>query len=605
MSSRLSGRWWAAFVLVALPFSACNCEEQLYSVGGTLVGTVCDDETGLPLAWKKVRLKTSGADRQADTAMDGTFTIEEVPAGTSTLIVPKDGDDREIQIAIEGGETTTFYDEACRGDPAAGGKGRVEGRVCDRHTGQFVTQGQVQLVLPDGSSIETATDADGAFVLEDVPAGEHVLTIFAVGYQRSFLVQVFPGETTTLDQGNDCRPASATEGFLSGAFCDPETGGPLVGAAVHAVDAIGDEHDDVTDTEGGFLLGPLAEGFVDVLVQRDPDVSFTLQAVVQAGEETVVESPYVCGGQQVGPGNGRIEGRVCAPDGATWLSGAEVYIDLPDGTRISTTTDGDGRYVLEGVPPGTWEMHVVAGSFESVEVVVVDEDETTVVIPDTECAIDQDVKIAVVAGLWDDVRTVLLDVGIEESIITDFDYGWAYQLLSDPAYLATFDIVMINCGADEYEFTSDPTLQQNLIDFVEAGGSLYVSDQAYDVVEVAFPAKLDFYGDDLTTGSAEQGSETSLYGTIVDPSLSAALGTSQIEVNYPLAFWAIVEDTASDVRVYIRGDADSMDGAFFSDIAHTVSFRQGAGKVVFSSFHQEPGINVMQERVLHLLVFQL
>jgi hypothetical protein len=601
----MSTRRALTLALALLPFSGCACEESLAPVGGDLVGTVCDSATGLPLAWKKVRLETGGPRREAETGGDGTFAIRDVPAGTLTLVVPEAGTDRRVEVDVEGGETTTFYDEACRGDPNAGGKGRIEGIVCDRHTGAVVTQGQVQVVLPDGSSLDAATDAAGEFAIEDVPAGEHVLSIFAVGYQRSFLVRVFPGETTTIEQGNDCRPALASEGFVSGALCDPNGGGPLVGADVRGVDASGDVHDDVTDTDGAFLLGPMPAGLVNIDVSRAPGVAFSVQATIVAGDEVVVASPFTCGGSEVGPGNGRVEGRVCAPDGTTWLSGAEVFIELPGGDRISSSTDGQGRWALEGVPPGTWDVHVRAGSFESIIVVVVDEDETTVVLPDSECAIDQDVKIAVVEGIWDDVRTVLVDVGIEEGIITDFSTGWAYELLGDPAYLATFDIVMINCGADEYEYVGDATLQQNLIEYVEAGGSLYVSDLAYDVVEIAFPDALDFYGADETQDSAEVGAQMELMGTIVDPSLSSAIGTSQIDVNYPLAYWAIMEDEAADTRVYIRGTGETLDGEYLSDIAHTVSFRRGEGKVVFSSFHQEPGINVLQEQVLQLLVFQL
>lgn len=594
-----------SFVLVVLPFASCSCEEALAPTGGDLVGTVCDAYTGLPLSWKKVRIDTGGAHREAETGPDGTFEVRDLPAGTVTLVVPQDGGDRRVEVDVEGGETTTFYDEACRGDPNAGGKGRIEGVLCDRHTGSFVSQGQVQVVLPDGSSLDAATDADGAFAIEDVPAGEHVLSVFAVGYQRSWLVRVYPGETTTIEQGNDCRPALASEGFVSGQFCDPSGGGPLVAASVLGVDSIGDVHEDVTDTEGAFLLGPLPAGTVTIDVTRAPGVAFSVEAVVVAGGEAVVASPFSCGTNEVGPGNGRVEGRVCAPDGTTWLAGAQVYIELPNGDRISSSTDGEGRWALEGVPPGTWDVHVVAGSFESIVVVTVDEDETAVVLSDSDCAIDQDVKIAVVEGSWDDVRTVLLDVGIEEGIITDFSYGWAYELLGDPTYLATFDIVMINCGADEYDYVGDATLQQNLIDYVEAGGSLYVSDLAYDVVELAFPDALDFYGDDAWQDSAEVGEMMELMGTIVDPSLSSALGTTQIDVNYPLPSWAIIEDEGAGTRVYIRGEGQTMDGAYLSDVAHTVSFQRGQGKVVFSSFHQEPGINVLQERVLHLLVFQL
>ncbi len=597
-------------VLALVPLAACQCEDDLFSVGGALAGTVCDDETGLPLSWKKVRLQTGGSDRQAETTSDGKFSIPAVPAGKATLIIPGTAGDREVEVTVESDQTTQFWDSACRGDPDANGVGRVEGLICDRHTGAWVTQAQVQVVLDDGSSVDTVTDDDGAFVLEDVPAGERILTVFAVGYQRSYLIEIFPGETTTIAQGNDCSPPAADEGFVRGALCDPSTGGPLVGAQVHADDSSGDAHEDVTDTLGEFLLGPMRQGPTTVMIERSPDVALAIPVVVRAGEDVTVPSPFECGTiitEPPGPGDGDLEGRVCAPDGTTWLAGAQVYVDLPGGERVETTTDGDGRYTLQGLPPGTWQVHIVAGSFETVTTVVIDEDETTVVIADSECAINtDDVKLAVVAGMWDDVRTVLLDVGIDEGVITDFDFGWAEQLMGDPTYLATFDIVFINCGAEELEFASSPTLQANLRQYVQNGGSLYVSDQAYDVVELTFPSYIEFYGSDTAPSAAELGADTmSIQGSITDSILAASLGNSYIELHYPLPYWAMIESVSSDVRVFIRGDADSLDFDYLPNIPHTVSFRPGNGKVVYSSFHQEPGINIQQEQVLQLLVFQL
>ena len=96
------------------------------------------------------------------------------------------------------------------------------------------------------------------------------------------------------------------------------------------------------------------------------------------------------------------------------------------------------------------------------------------------------------------------------------------------------------------------------------------------------------------------------FGSVVDSQLADAL-------NYPLSQWAIVQAVSPSVRVFIRGDADGAEDAFdflpeeihYVDVPHTLSFEVGEGKVVFSSFHQEPGVNIQQEQVLRLLMFQL
>lgn len=70
--------------------------------------------------------------------------------------------------------------------------------------------------------------------------------------------------------------------------------------------------------------------------------------------------------------------------------------------------------------------------------------------------------------------------------------------------------------------------------------------------------------------------------------------------------WAIMESVSSDVRVYIRGPADSLFPSHYDNSApYTVGFPLGAGKVLYTSWHQEPGINLESERVLQLLVFEL
>jgi hypothetical protein len=219
-----------------------------------------------------------------------------------------------------------------------------------------------------------------------------------------------------------------------------------------------------------------------------------------------------------------------------------------------------------------------------------------------------------VSGTWDNVRQVLVDVGVDESTITDYDgeggfftpSEWADQLLGDYATLAQYDIVFLNCGLDDVSFLDSSTYAANLRQFVTEGGSVYVSDQAYDVVEAAFPDFVDFYGDDATPQSAQKGDESdNIIGTVTDATLAASLGAQTIELHYPLLAWAVMESVASSVNVYIRGDAPIMSASTLDEVPHTVGFQVGEGKVIYTSFHQEPGIAVAQERVLQLLVFEL
>ena len=78
------------------------------------------------------------------------------------------------------------------------------------------------------------------------------------------------------------------------------------------------------------------------------------------------------GGGGGGP-PGDLAGRVCAPDGETWLSHAIVWLDA-NGTRYETQTDSDGRWQLSDVPSGTWTLHIEKGSFSTTVEVTVDEE---------------------------------------------------------------------------------------------------------------------------------------------------------------------------------------------------------------------------------------
>ena len=93
----------------------------------------------------------------------------------------------------------------------------------------------------------------------------------------------------------------------------------------------------------------------------------------------------------------------------------------------------------------------------------------------------------------------------------------------------------------------------NLRRFVAEGGSIYASDWAYDVVEVAFPSFIDFFGDDARRNVARVGDSQEIRGSIADTSLAAVLGGTSVELNFDLDIWAAMETTEPAVDVYVRG----------------------------------------------------
>lgn len=616
-----------AAALFALPFAACECElERLdeYALPGVVAGVVCDVETGLPLGEREVGFQPTAMSSAVNGVTDqsGAFRLENLPAGPGRLVVMNGDKARAFELEVREGETTLFEDPSCRTAPGEGGHGAVEGQICNRHVGAFVQDAIVRVTLNDGSALETSTDGIGSFRLDAVPAGEHVLLVSGTGYQRSFLVEVRADDTTVLDVGADCRPVDGTSGLLSGALCDPALDGqPLVGADVYVTDAAGEWFHDVSDTSGAFLAGPMTRGAADVRVVRAPDVDVTVTAQVLPGGESVVAFDMLCGDdppdpfEPTDPTNpqplaGNVAGRVCAPDGETWLAGAHVWI-VVNNVRYDTVTDGEGSWRLEGVPAGTHTLYIQKGSFTSTMEVTVGAG-TLVTLPEDECAIGQeDLRIAVVNGSYDDVYSVLLNVGVDADIIDRFDGDWADELFSNYDVLAGYDIVLINCGAREDDYFDDAVYAANLRQYVESGGSLYASDWAYDVVEDAFPSFIDFYKDDDDRNDAQRGRQMNEVNAFVtDITLASAMGQSTLEIHYPLSQWAVMSAVAPDVTTYLRADARVDQGGFsgtttLSNVPHTVGFGYGEGRVIYTSFHQEPGLNVAAERLLQLLVFEL
>ncbi len=381
--------------LLLAPFAAvvvngCNCGENLGGIPGDLKGTVCDPDSGIGLVNAAVHID-GPVTRDSVTDGAGGYIFTRVPEGTYTVTATLDGVVRTVDALVNPDDTNfTNTDTACRDRPPPGSGGNLVGQVCNRHTGDYVSDAQVIVELPDGPMVAT-TDADGNFELDGVPEGPQVVQIRGAGYQRAFAVDIVAGETFTLDLAADCNPVSATEGGIVGSFCDPEDAsgnGNLVGAQVSVQKMSGGEvFTDVTDTSGQFEINGLQPDDYKVDVVKDTFHYSQINVGVVAGQLAQVTDPSNCADR---PEVGRIEGEICDTDAGGRFVGT---VDLiASGTTLSTTqSDDQGRFDFNQVVPGTYSVRAHRTGFERTFPGVVVEPFQTAFIQELNCPQPQDV----------------------------------------------------------------------------------------------------------------------------------------------------------------------------------------------------------------------
>ena len=326
-----------------------------------------------------------------------------------------------------------------------------------------------------------------------------------------------------------------------------------------------------------------------------------------------------CNDSQLAPspieeGHGTISGRVCGPQGSVWLADAHVWVVRPDTTLNETYTDVDGNFTLENVLAGTQTLNIEKGSFSSQQDVVVTEGEATVLTEQT-CVDPASAHVAVVTGDWDSIEDILAGAGITDVTLYDGLNNTSpsdSDLLSNANTMAGYDIIFLNCGQYPASFFTNATIINNLRSYVDAGGSLYASDWAYDFVEIAFPDSIEFEGNDSQQNAAAVGESGPMTANVSDPALATALGDTTVSLNYDLPQWVVPTSAGGNARVLVTGNASAFNYSNFQtynipNAALAVQFHFGSngGSVIYTSFHNEQQSTQDMDLLLSYMVFEL
>jgi hypothetical protein len=190
----------------------------------------------------------------------------------------------------------------------------------------------------------------------------------------------------------------------------------------------------------------------------------------------------------------------------------------------------------------------------------------------------------------------------------------SYDALLDPQRLAEYDVVFLTCSGvprawvgprvrDSVRggpgvFNARPEivegLRTSLRRFVGHGGTLYVSDLHFKLLEVAFPEFID-------QDKVAEGETQTIQARVADSGLEKRLGPS-VELRFEMRTWRPAAFRGPEVTIYLEGAIETIRrGQMLAPLLVSFPFQEGS--VIFTSFHNEAQQTDMERELLRYLVF--
>lgn len=316
------------------------------------------DPDGKPVAGARIYLNPTGPTvmgqgfvmfssasmKQADSAQDGSFRIEDVPPGTfelkamatgrqsverSNLEVPSGQDLKNVEVVLPAGAV-------------------IEGRVLA--SGRPVPGAEVELVEPEASvsrmiirSSSATADGDGYYRIDGIVPGERTFQAEAKGFRKGVR------EVEAREGDNTLDFALEAGAQVTGRVVD-EDGSPVAAAQVTLREGVNSWNlpSAVSGPDGGFTLAGVADGTYRIAAHKD---GFSRAA---EGQELTVAGGSVSGVELTLAAGGAIVGQL---SGLDFTELAQVSVTVDDEFHTGRVAP-DGNYRIEQVEPG--EHRVVA-----------------------------------------------------------------------------------------------------------------------------------------------------------------------------------------------------------------------------------------------------
>ncbi len=300
---------------------------------GTISGVVTDATSGSPIGGATVSVGCLSA----QTASDGSYTIDGVATGSQTVFADATGyqsSSQNVDVA-SGPNTVNFSLTAIQ-------YGTVTGTVKDASTGAAISGATVE----DFSGGSTQTATDGSYTLTNVPTGNQTIEAFATNYQSSQQnVTVTTGTTTA-----NFTLTAIQRGTVTGTVKDASTNAAIAAATVEDFSG----HSTQTASDGSYTLNNVPTGQQTIEAFATNYQSSSQSVTVTTGTTT---ANFTLTAVQ----RGTVTGAVTDSSTGAAVSGATVEDFHGDSTR----TAGDGTYTLSGVPTGSQTIEAFATNYQA------------------------------------------------------------------------------------------------------------------------------------------------------------------------------------------------------------------------------------------------
>ncbi|HNO22315.1 MAG TPA: carboxypeptidase regulatory-like domain-containing protein, partial [Leptospiraceae bacterium] len=326
------------------------------SITGRTVRKKVTGTPAVPLSEVEVLADITGKTFKIKSSSDGTFSLAvsgAVRGSGTTAFFRKDSfaesaraitfDIPNLRVDLGDVEVLT-QDEANSlplGTSDSGTGPIVKGQIIDDFTSNPLDQASINISIASGTTLPAVTDSTGSFTIQNskLKAGSsYNITVSKQNYLESSNVTVnVTGDTNTIN-GNPIRLYRAY-GNITGTVID-DSGAPLAGVSVSAVDSKGATASGATDSSGNFTLTSNA-----FLLGSDYTLSITksgyssLTSTVPisiTGNNTLTPNPFVL----------TISGTISGTVGTASCGNVTLSFTDSNGNPVSTTVTGGSTYTL-------------------------------------------------------------------------------------------------------------------------------------------------------------------------------------------------------------------------------------------------------------------
>jgi hypothetical protein len=329
------------------------------SKSGSISGKVTESDRKTPIPGAELFATPCEADTQsigfATTATDGTYTIDGLGPGCYRVTVSAAGfaTSSQAQIQVSAGTVTSGIDFALL--VAASLSGTVA-----RADGSPVAGAQVYASEPGWGFGNATTGGDGTYLIEGLPATgkNYTVTVEAAGYVFVSQSEVpVKGGNLTVGVNFVLQPG----GSISGKVTEVDSTMPISGTVVFAVAPEGGFGLAVTSGDGVYRIEglPVSTHYA-VTAQMGGYVTASYGDISVRGGDVTDNVDFA-----LTPG-ASISGKITEEDGKTPILGANLYVVALDGSHGFATTDRDGNYSIESLPPSeNYILNVEASGYAS------------------------------------------------------------------------------------------------------------------------------------------------------------------------------------------------------------------------------------------------